>query len=426
MLSQISSILLTFSLLTVGIYLTVKSNFFQIVKFPRCLNTIFDSVRQKNKSAIKSMLLALGGTIGVGNIAGVSAAISLGGSGSVFWIWVCGIIGMITKYAEVFLAVEFRPIGPYGYIKNTFKKSGKTVAFIFGISCVLSSIFIGNIIQSKAVIDTFNSAFHFDYVVCTIFIGTPVAILAFSSGEFIKQISSLFVPFVTILYIFMTSFIIIKNSNLITIVFIDILKSAFNYNSATFGILGFFISKAITQGISKGLFSHEAGQGSAPIAYSADINAKAEFSANLGVIEVFVDTGVISSLTAFAMLTSGYYSENGMLSAVNMFIEYFGDFGGVLFAISIYLFCIAAISGWIFYAKRSIEILFNKKIIYSLYSIISVMIIPFIALFPYELLWKLSDVFMLMMTLPNLISIYNYREMILKSIRKCNFEGKKM
>ena len=417
--SDFSSVILTFLLLSVGIYLTIKTRLFQIKALYLSVKTVIESIRKKDNDTITSMLLALGGTVGVGNIAGVGAAIAIGGPGSVFWIWICGIIGMITKYAEVFLAVKFKPLGPFEYIKNTFGKFGNIVKLIFGLSCILSSVLIGNVIQSKAVIDTLCLTFKFDYTVSAVFIGIPVFILVFSSGNFIKRTSSIAVPIVSILYIFMTFFIIINNIEYLPIVIKNIFLSAFNIKSESAGIFGFLISQTIRQGISKGLFSHEAGQGSSPIAYSAEETANSRKASLLGVLEVFIDTGIISTLTAFAMLTSGFWSENGMKSAAEMFIKYFGNVGGVLFAVAIYLFCIAAISGWIFYAKRSINILTNKKIVSYIYSTISILIIPLVALFPINVLWQLSDIFMLMMSLPNLISIIHYKNVIFYSLRMC-------
>lgn len=417
-ISNTSSITLTFLLLSVGIYLSYKTRFFQLKGLFLSIKSAIMSFRNKDKNSISSMLLALGGTVGVGNIAGVSAAIALGGPGSVFWIWICGIIGMITKYAEVYLAVKFKPSGPYEYIRKTFGKFGKSVRLIFCIACVLSGVLIGNIIQSKAVIDTLTVTFNFDYAVSVAFIGIPVFILVFSSGEFIKRTSSVAVPIVSVLYIFMTLYVILKNIDCLPSAIQNIFSCAFNVKSGISGFFGFFISSTVRQGISKGLFSHEAGQGSSPIAYSADENAIPENSALLGVLEVFVDTGVISTLTAFAMLTSGFWSENGMIPAANMFIYHLGAVGGVLFAVSIYLFCIAAISGWIFYSKRSINIICKHKIIHIIYAISSVFVLPFISFFPIDILWQLSDVFMLLMTLPNLISIIHFNNIIIDSVRK--------
>lgn len=418
-MSEVSSVVLTALLLFVGIYLTLKTRFFQFLGLKLSIKSLIKSIYKKDKNSISSMLLALGGTVGVGNIAGVGAAIAIGGPGSVFWIWICGIIGMITKYAEVYLAVKFNPLGPYGYIEKTFGKLGGVVKLIFCFACILSSVFIGNVIQSKAVIDTLGLAFNFDYTVCTIFIGIPIFILAFSDGNFIKKTSSFAVPFVSILYIFMTVFVIIKNIKALPSSIVSIFSCAFNSNTAVSGIFGFFVSTAVRQGMSKGLFSHEAGQGSSPIAYSADKNANSFDSANLGILEVFVDTGIISTLTAFAMLTSGFWSENGMISGANMFTDHFGNIGGVLFAVSIYLFCIAAISGWIFYAKRSIEVVFKSKIISIIYSLLTVFIIPCVAMFSINILWQLADILMLLMTFPNLISILNFRKMIFDSVRMC-------
>lgn len=425
LLFSFSSSAITVLLLFIGIYFTLRTRLFQFINLPLCIKNTFSCLKNKDKKGIACLFLALGGTVGVGNISGVGAAIALGGAGSIFWMWICAALGMITKYVEVLLAVKFKPFGPFTYIKNTFNKYGKLISAIFAFSCIFSSFLIGNVFQCKAVVDTFVTVFNFDRIFMILIICIPVAILAFSNSDFIKRFSCFAVPFVTLLYIVMTLIVILKNMKFLPSAISEIFVGAFNIKSAPGGIIGFILSSTVRQGMSKGLFSHEAGMGSSPIAYSSEDN-DTQKSAQLGVLEVFIDTFVISTLTALSMLTSGFYEENGMISAAKMLMSFFGRFGGVAFAVAVYLFCIASISGWLFYGKRAVEYLSQKTFYIKLYSAVFVLIIPFVVILPIGIIWKLSDFTMLCMTVPNVISLLNYRKYILSDVRKCKSDRKEL
>ncbi len=417
-ISMFCSSLLTVLLLLTGIYFSIKTNFFQIFKLPACFKNIFNSVKRRGRRGYMSMALALGGTVGVGNISGTAVAIAIGGPGAVFWMWICGLLGMITKYAEIIISTEFKPYGPMRYIKIAFGKFGRLFAFIFSLFCILASVLIGGVFQVKAVYDTFQSVLYIEEIIIHIIVLLPVLILTYSTADFIKNISSLTVPIMSALYIIMSVIIIAINVNQLPSAIFSIIANAFHHKTTASGIMGYIFSSTVNEGISKGLFSHEAGLGSSPISYAGDPNSTPQESASFGVLEVFVDTGIITTLTALAMLTSGFYGENGMTSAALMFLDSFGSVGGILFSVTVFSFSLAAMSGWLFYGKMALFFITKNNFIYFLYSTVFVTIIPFIDNIPMNLMWDLSNVVMLFMAVPNILAVFNFRNIVFQFTKK--------
>lgn len=415
-ISTVCAAVLTAILLIIGGYFSYKTNFFQIRKLKFWNSEIIKSVKNDGFEGVKSLFLALGGTVGVGNIAGVATAIKIGGAGSIVWMMLCGFIGMITKYAEVYLAVENAPQGPFAYIKNSL---GKFWVKIFSASCIFCSLLIGGVFQTKAVEETFTTVFEFSPFVSFLFVILPVVVLGLSKGEFIKKFSSFTVPFMAVGYIVIILIIIVQNFNLLPLAVSKIFSSFFGIDSAIGGGVGYVILSGIRQGVSKGLFSHEAGIGSSPISYSnCGINAK--ICGYMGILEVFIDTCVICFLTALALILTGFSSSGGMQAASNMFLFYFGKWGGIFLAVAVYFFSISSIAGWMYYGKSATRELSNSKTAQNIFSILIIFSVPFAFIININTVWNLCDIIMLIMALPNLISVVKNREVIIKSVRDDN------
>ncbi len=365
----------------------------------------------KGREGLGSMLLSLGGAVGVGNIAGVATAIRLGGPGAVFWMWICGAVGMLTKYSEVYLSVKYSPKGPFGYIASAFGDSGASASSLFAVGCVLLSFTVGGAFQYGAVTEA-AAQVGLCYPVASLLMLIPVAVLLFSTGRAIKGFSAVAVPVMSIGYTVLTAVIIVRHADRLPGVLLEISEGAFGYCPALAGGAAACFSAALRQGVSKGLFSHEAGIGSSPIAY-ADSRLSPKAAGMLGMLEVLLDTEVICTLTALALLTSGYAGEDGMTAASEMLAAEFGNAGAVFLLAATLLFGIAASAGWLYYGRRAIETLGRGRAPMLAYRLCFIAFLPLSSLIPDSTLWGLGDVFMLLTALPNLSALYIKKNEIL-------------
>lgn len=416
-------------LLFTGIILTIKSGFFQMLYLPTVFKKTFGGLIKGSKDGFKAMAVALGGTIGVGNIAGVAVAITIGGAGSIFWIWFSGLVGMMTKFSEICLAVEFseksknqQPYGgPMVYIKKALPKQLHFLSYMFSLFCILASFFIGNMAQINSVANCACSAFS----ISRIFIGLFFAVLIFcfiGDNKRISNLSAIFVPLMSLLYIFATFFIIGKNICYLPGAFRAIIEQAFGINSVTGGISGSAIILSMRVGISKGIFSHEAGMGSSPIAHASTKNGDPVTQGMWGIVEVFIDTIVVCSLTAFAVLCSNEYRSGSKLTGTELvnkiFCDTFGNIGSKYLGIATAMFAFASILGWAFYGKASVDFLFkNKKAFKKMYIILFVAIIPVGSIISSNIVWSLADIFNGLMALPNIIAIILLNPIVIEKIK---------
>ena len=344
-----------------------------------------------NLSPFQAVTTALAGTVGTGNIAGVTGAIFIGGPGAVFWMWVSAFFGMCTKYAEIALALKFRDTdghgvhkgGPMYYIENGLGKGWKWLGVLFAVLGGLASFGIGNIAQSSEIAGAMSGLFSLDPMVTGIALTVLVGVVVIGGVKRIGQVTSLLVPFMSVFYVAAGIVVILMRLPDIPGVFAAIFTSAFSFEAVGGGVFGYAIMVAMKNGFARGVFSNEAGLGSAPIAHAASSTEEPAEQAIWGVFEVFFDTIVICSITAFTVLLSGFelgadalkaYTSNGAaaVAAFNSILP--GTLGGTIIQLSLVFFALSTILSWSYYGERCWGYISrDNKVVTSVYKIIFVL-----------------------------------------------------
>ena len=414
-----------------GIYLTIKVKWLQVTHFGRILKntvgTLFKKQDSKdhgaNISPFQAVTTALAGTVGTGNISGVTGAIFTGGAGAVFWMWVAAFFGMITKYAEILLAMKYRIKDENGvyhgvpmyYIENGIGKNWKWLAVIFCLLGGLASFGIGNIAQSSEISGALTDLFKLPPLASGILIAVVVALVTLGGIKRIGKVTSLLVPFMSIFYIVAGIILILMRITHIPAVFGQIFAGAFSFKSVGGGLFGYTIMMAMKQGFARGVFSNEAGLGSAPIDHAASSTEKPCEQAIWGVFEVFIDTIVICSITAFAVLLSGILDAEGGLSAYaskgaaaaaafNTILP--GTLGGKIIELSLLFFALSTILSWAYYGENCWGYLTkNNKTFILVYKIIFALVCIVGAMGSGTLMWDIADTLNGLMAIPNLIAL---------------------
>lgn len=417
----------------VGLYLSLRTGFIQIRKFPYALKTTLGRIFKKKESSDGSMTpfqavcTALAGTVGTGNIAGVAGAIAIGGPGAVFWMWISAILGMCTKFTEVTLAVHFRERnkkgdyvgGPMYYIKNGLSKKWQILAILYSAFGVLTVFGTGNATQVNTITTAIDTALiNFNIIpesasktlnlVLGIVIMLLVGMVLLGGIKRIGSVSEKLVPFMALLYIVLAIGVVVLNFERVPAVFHDIVYGAFNPAAVTGGVIGsFFLS--LKKGVSRGIFSNEAGLGTGSIAHACADTSKPVKQGMFGIFEVFADTIVICTLTALVILVSGvpvnYGAAAGAELTISGFTSTYGNWVSVFTAVAMCCFAFSTIIGWGLYGARCIEFLFSEKVVkpfmiaYSLVAIIG-------ATVDLGLLWSIAETFNGLMAIPNLIGIF--------------------
>ena len=417
----------------VGLYLSIRTNFLQIRKFPYAIRTTLGRIFRKRDASdgaitpFQAVCTALAATVGTGNIAGVAGAIAIGGPGAIFWMWVSALFGMCTKYAEVTLAVHFREInangelvgGPMYYIKNGLGKKWHWLAYLFAAFGVLTVFGTGNATQVNTITTAINSAL-LNYNVITegavstsnLIIGIVIAILIamilLGGIKRIGQVTEKLVPFMALLYIILGLGVVLLNIQNVPSVFASIFRGAFQPTAVTGGIIGsMFIS--VKKGVSRGIFSNEAGLGTGSIAHACADTKKPVKQGMFGIFEVFTDTIVICTLTALVILCSGVSINYGEAAGAELtilgFTSTYGNWVSIFTAVAMCCFAFSTALGWGLYGARCIEFLFSEKVIkpfmvvYSLVAILG-------ATANLGLMWNIAETFNGLMAIPNLIALF--------------------
>ena len=416
----------------VGILLTVRTRCIQVRKFgvamKNTIGKIFDKTqaRDGSMSPFQAVCTALAGTVGTGNIAGVAGAIALGGPGAIFWMWCSAFLGMCTKFSEVTLAIHFREKnkngeyvgGPMYYIKNGLSKKWHFLAVFYAVFGVLTVFGTGNATQVNTIVSSVNTALmNFNILkgepnsnvnlIFGIFIAALVAMVLLGGIKRIGQVSEKFVPFMAVLYVILALGVIILNIQRVPGVFAQIVSGAFTPRAATGGIIGsMFLS--MKKGVSRGIFSNEAGLGTGSIAHACADTDNAVHQGMFGIFEVFMDTIVICTLTGLVILLAApnisYGQAAGAELTISGFTATYGGWVSILTAIAMCCFAFSTIIGWGLYGSRCIEFLGGEKfvrpflVVYSFVSIVG-------ATMNLGLLWDISDTFNGLMAVPNLIAL---------------------
>ena len=416
----------------VGILLTVRTRCIQVRKFgvamKNTIGKIFDKTqaRDGSMSPFQAVCTALAGTVGTGNIAGVAGAIALGGPGAIFWMWCSAFLGMCTKFSEVTLAIHFREKnkngeyvgGPMYYIKNGLSKKWHFLAVFYAVFGVLTVFGTGNATQVNTIVSSVNTALmNFNILkgepssnvnlIFGIFIAALVAMVLLGGIKRIGQVSEKLVPFMAVLYVILALGVIILNIQRVPGVFAQIVSGAFTPRAATGGIIGsMFLS--MKKGVSRGIFSNEAGLGTGSIAHACADTDNAVHQGMFGIFEVFMDTIVICTLTGLVILLAApnisYGQAAGAELTISGFTATYGGWISILTAIAMCCFAFSTIIGWGLYGSRCIEFLGGEKfvrpflVVYSFVSIVG-------ATMNLGLLWDISDTFNGLMAVPNLIAL---------------------
>ena len=426
-----------------GVYLTIRVHWLQVTHFGRILKATVGSLFQKkaprddgaNISPFEAVTTALAGTVGTGNIAGVTGAIFTGGAGAVFWMWVAAFFGMVTKYSEIVLAMKYRIKdekgvyhgGPMYYIENGIGKNWKWLAVVFCLLGGLASFGIGNIAQSSEISGALSDLFSIPPVVSGVLIAFVVALVTLGGIKRIGKVTSLLVPFMSVFYILAGIVVIIMRIGHIPAVFALIFREAFSFKSIGGGLFGYTIMMAMKQGFARGVFSNEAGLGSAPIAHAASSTEEPCEQAIWGVFEVFIDTIVICSITAFAVLLSGILDVEGGLSAYaskgaaaatafNTILP--GTLGGKIIELSLLFFALSTILSWAYYGENCWGYLTkNNKTVMLIYKIIFALVCIVGATGSGTLMWDIADTLNGLMAIPNLIALLILSSVVAKTTK---------
>ncbi|MCI8423804.1 MAG: sodium:alanine symporter family protein [Lawsonibacter sp.] len=413
-----------------GIYLTFRTGWIQVRWFGFIMKNTIGSLFQKkdkdhgsNLSPFQAVTTALAGTVGTGNIAGVTGAIFAGGPGAVFWMWVSAFFGMCTKYCEIALAMKYRNTGANGayeggpmyYIENGLGKSWKWLAAIFAVLGGLASFGIGNIAQSSEIAGAMSGLFGLDPLVTGIVLMVLVSIVVIGGVKRIGQVTSLLVPFMAIFYILAGIGVIVLRATEIPAALGAIFSSAFSFEAVGGGIFGYAIMVAMKNGFARGVFSNEAGLGSAPIAHAASSTEEPCEQAIWGVFEVFIDTIVICTITSLAVILSGVLDTAGGLdafsskgaaavAAFNTILP--GTIGGTVIQISLLFFALSTILSWSYYGERCWGYIArdNKTFILA-YKVIFVLFCIVGATGSGQLMWDIADTLNGAMAIPNLVAL---------------------
>ena len=433
------------AILATGVFITIRTRFLQVRKFGTAMSStigpMFKSIgKKKGKksdaktvSQFEAFSAAISGTVGTGNMVGVATALISGGPGAIFWMWVSAFFGLVTNYSENVLGLYYRKKdkkgemcgGPMYYISNGMKV--KWLALIFAACCALAAVGMG-MVQSNSISGTLQNSVSGGSstvvaIVCGVVVVAFTALIVVGGIKRIGKVASYIVPFMALLFILMSLVILAINVTAVPKAFGLIFASAFSFRSVSGGFLGYVIMRGMRFGFARGIFSNEAGLGSSVIAHSASETKEPVKQGLWGILEVFIDTFIVCTLTALSLLTvcvkTGAYdftniAENtansltGSAIAPFAFTETFGTFGQVVFSIILPLFAFTTILAWAYYGEKAVQYLFGKKgdVAALVFKVLYVALLFVGAMVKSDFVWALDDMFNAMMALPNLVALF--------------------
>ena len=404
-------------ILGTGIYLMYGLAFMPLKRIGYGFRLLWQGREAKGEGDIapfNALMTSLAATIGTGNIAGVATAIFLGGPGALFWMWCTALVGMATKYAEAVLAVKYREVdskgmhigGPMFYIKNGLKSHWSWLGTTFAVFGALAGFGIGNTIQANSVADVMHDTFAVPHVLTGLIMAVLAAMVLLGGIKRIAQVAGKLVPFMALAYVCAGVVILIINFNELPNAFALIFTHAFTPIAATGGFAGAAVWAAIRFGVARGIFSNEAGLGSAPIAHAAASTNSPVQQGSIAMLGTFIDTIIICSITGLVIITSGVWTqgENGAALSSAAFESALPGIGSYIVTLGLSIFAFTTILGWSFYSEKCVEYLLGERAI-TPFRWLWIIAVPIGAMANLNFMWLVADTLNALMAIPNLIAL---------------------
>lgn len=421
-----------------GLYLTIGLRLFSFRKIPHGFANLWKGRKSSGHGEISpfnALMTALAATIGTGNIVGVATAIFIGGPGALFWMWMTALAGMATKFSEILLAVHYREKTPQGnfvggamyFIKNGLGEKWKWLGTAFALLTVVACFGIGNLVQCNAISEAMLNTFSIpNWVTGIILFGVMSGVLL-GGLKRIGEVAGMVVPIMAAVYIVLALIVLIVYADQIPRVFMWVIMDAFTPTAATGGFAGATVMMAVRMGMARGIFSNEAGLGSAPIAHATAATDDPMNQATLGMLDVFIDTLIVCSMTGFAILVTGMWNNElgykGAAITINAFEAAMPGIGGLLVSICLLFFAFTTALGWCVYGERCAIYLFGDKALKP-FRFLYTIVIPIGCITQLEVVWLLADTFNALMAIPNLVGLLLLSPVIFKLVREYEARGK--
>jgi len=422
-------------ILGTGIYLMAGLSFMPLRRIVHSFKLLWqgrESVIDKSRdegdiAPFNALMTSLSATIGTGNIAGVATAIFLGGPGALFWMWCTALVGMATKYAEAVLAVKYREVdsrgmhigGPMFYIKNGLKPHWAWLGTTFAIFGALAGFGIGNTIQANSVADVIHETFAVSHMTTGIVMAVLAAMVLLGGIKRIAAVAGKLVPLMAVAYVSAGLLILILNIEMLPHAFSLIFTHAFTPVAATGGFAGAAVWAAIRFGVARGIFSNEAGLGSAPIAHAAANTSSPVQQGAIAMLGTFIDTIIICSITGLVIITSGAWTqgETGASLSSAAFEIALPGFGGYIVTVGLTIFAFTTILGWSFYSEKCVEYLFGESAITG-FRVLWIIAVPVGATANLDFIWLVADTLNALMAIPNLLALILLSPVVFKLTRE--------
>lgn len=415
----LSGVILPIVLFLASVFFFIRLKGAPLTKISTLTKRMLKKKKGGDTSPLRAVIFALAGTLGVGNIVGVASAIALGGAGAVFWMWVSALFAMILKYSEVVLAVKHRRIrdnegygGAMYYMSDLFDSMGtpllgKIFTGIFVLLCLLNGFTMGGMIQSNSVAEAFEDTIGVPRIFVACIILVILCIVFFANGKRIFDFCEKLVPFVSVVYTVLCLSVIINSHHQIPKIVMRIFKDAFSTEAVGGGAVGFIASRALRYGTIRGLFSNEAGCGTAPMAHATSNTKSPCEQGLLGIFEVFVDTILVCTMTAFVILINGkdINASQPILTVLQSFEITFGEISGILLTVSLFLFALATIICWGYYGKECVYFISKSSGLRKIYFIAYTVCVSLGCCVSSDAVWQAADLAIGLMTPMNLITL---------------------
>ncbi len=433
-------LIMMFPLLGIGLMLTIGLKFMTLRRLPEALGVLFSkdagdtAAGDGEISPFKALMTALSATVGTGNIAGVATAIFLGGPGAIFWMWMTAFVGMATKYGEAVMAVHFREVdedgryvgGPMYYIKNGLGPKWTWLGTAFALLAITAGLGAGNTVQANSIADVVQSNMGIPNWVTALVVLTLTALVLIGGIQRIAQVAGKLVPAMVLFYVTASLIILALNIAEIPAALAMIVTDAFTGTAATGGFAGAAVMAAIRFGVARGIFSNEAGLGSAPIAHAAARTNDPVQQGAIGMLGTFIDTIIVCTMTALVIITTGAWTsgENGATMTALAF-ESALPYGNFIVVIALIVFAFTTILGWSYYGERCAEYLFGPKAI-TPFRVLWCAAIPVGALTGLQVIWLMADIMNALMAVPNLLALVLLSPIIFKITNERLKGGRKL